>query len=434
MSIKARDLRNALTSLPPIEALTGGQPAKKDRVLSAFSQADRTLGNGVRVVGRVGLHGSERWQVGNSNPTSLTQRYPLKGIPRVAMRLKWKPTSGSFPFLRVLAVPAGPTQKLNGFGTYVADAPGGMLKVEVHYVGTDIEDKLWLIQLDTSGETWNAEKTDPGSAWSSLKRYEVDLRPDNIKDPDVMRVWSHMSSIEVTLSYIGGARVVSACVQERPWGYARSTSEYWLSAMATDANGEVVKNLPVNYPVTRKTVSDPSYGSSRLYGVVRQQHVELGPVLMSHSTWDESTQPVNATDTASITTGSTTWVDMLRPTLTEWNAGSPGWSLSAGGCAQQYHYSNAARELRGVNAAVPVRLRVYGKCVGTGSGHIRLQSEAFSMADMVVSATAQWREVSGVLRCGVAAEDPSTAMLFGRVDFGGDVLHIQHVVLEYLKQ
>lgn len=435
MPLKYRDLRNTATTSPPLEPLTGGQPAKKDRVMSAFAQTDRLMGHTRRIVGRCGLQGAEKFQVVSTNTSSLTQTYPMKGQERVAMRLKWRPTPGAMPTLTTLVVPSGATQRTNVLATYELDPSGGRLKVDVRFIGSVIKEASWYVDLPDSGEQYKGEKTDAAASWSALTRVDIPIMlPDDIKTAATMRTWSEMSSVEVTLSYINGCRVVDAVISETPFAYAQSTSDSgWFSSLSTDGSGKVVQNYPLNYPSTSKSLDDPSYGSEKLYSVTQMQQSNHGAMLMQFSSWCETTQPLGSSESASVSTSSTSWVDIIRPTFGEWRAAQPGWSLSAGGCSQQYRFSNAARVMRGVNSAVPVRLWVYGRCVG-GSGYLRLQSERYSFTEMTVSTTLGWHSVAGVMHTGVGAEDFSVAGVFGRVDNPAHVLHVHHVVLEYFNQ
>ena len=201
--------------------------------------------------------------------------------------------------------------------------------------------------------------------------------------------------------------------------------------MVTDASGQIVKTFPVEYPIEERGAADPTYGSNLLADVVNRQQTALGPVLASASLYDEATQPVTATDAAGVSTSSTTFVDMLHSSVSTWAAGNPGWSLASGGSSQQFKTSNALRETRDKNAAVPVRIWVWCSC-SSGSGTLRFMSEDYSVAELeVASATEAWRRCSGYLRCGLGPEDPSMLVMLGKTASGTDTLRVRHICIEY---
>lgn len=436
MAYKERDLRDTWTSEPPLEPLLGRKLAKRDRVLSAFANPDRLLGNGRRVIGRVGMHGSAEMQVGSANPASgLTQIYPTRVAVRTALRAKWTPTPGCFPVLSALVLPSGMTQKAPA-GTWVADVAYGLINVTVEFAGVGVETVSYSQVLPVSGETFAGEKQDPGAAWAALTRVEIPLiAPDNIKMAGVLHDWSETTTATLRLSYLGGVRVVDAVIQERPFAYVRDVASDTIisSPLVTDASGQIVKTYPVPYPVDERSATDPTYGSKMLADVVHRQQNLLGPVLASWSAWDETTQGVASTDADSVSTTSTTFVDMVHSSITSWAAGNPGWSLSSGGNAQQFLTSNGLRETRDKNACVPVRIWVWCHRVGSGTATLRFQSEGYSVAELKVnSSTEAWRRCTGYLRCGLGAEDSSVLTMLGKTSSGTDTLHVRHFLIEYV--
>ena len=135
MGYKFRDIRGTSSGTTPLGPLRAGRPMKRDRVMSSFADADRTLGNGSRVLGRVGLHGEAAQQIVSTTTSSgAVQVYPLKTASRVAMRGKYLLTPGHFVRVSVLALPSGATQKLSG-GSYVLDAVVGWIDVTAQFSG-----------------------------------------------------------------------------------------------------------------------------------------------------------------------------------------------------------------------------------------------------------------------------------------------------------
>lgn len=430
---KERDLRDTWSGEPPLQPLLGGKLAKRDRVLSAFANPDRLLGNGRRLIGRVGMHGSATMGVGSADPSSgFTQIYPTRVAVRTMLRARWTPTPGHFPMLSALVLPSGMTQK-GPAGTWIADVPYGLISVRVTFDAVASETVTWSKVLPVSGEQWAGEKQAPGAAWASLTRLEIPLvAPDNIKKAGPMHDWSEITLATASISVVGGARIVDAVIQERPWAYVRDVANdiHYSSTLVTNQSGQIVKTYPVEYPVDERGPSDPTYGSNNLADVVHRQQNLLGPVLASWSSWDETTQGVASTDADSVSTSSTTFVDMVHSSLTSWAAGNPGWSLSSGGNAQQFKSSNALRETRDKNACVPVRIWVWCHRTGSGTATLRFQSADYSIAELhVSSSTEAFRSCTGHLRCGL---DSSVLTMFGKTASGADTLHVRHFLVEYI--
>ena len=70
MGYKFRDIRGTASGTTPLGPLRAGRPMKRDRVMSSFADADRTLGNGSRVLGRVRLHGEAAPQILSTTTSS----------------------------------------------------------------------------------------------------------------------------------------------------------------------------------------------------------------------------------------------------------------------------------------------------------------------------------------------------------------------------
>lgn len=433
---KERDLRDTYTGDPPLEALLGRKLAKRDRVMSAFANPDRLLGNGRRVVARVGLHGSAEMMVGSADPASgATQIYPTRVAVRTVLRAKWTPTPGHFPVLSALVLPSGMTQKFSlGSLTWGPDIPYGLISIRVDFDAVASETVTWSKVLPVSGEQWAGEKQDPGAGWAALTRFESPMiAPDGIGKAGTLHDWSEITTATATISVLGGVRLVDAVIQERPWAYVRDVASDTLysTPLVTDGSGAIVKTYPVEYPIDERGPSDPTYGSKLLADVVHRQQTALGPVLASASLYDEASQGVASTDAEGVSTSSTTFVDLLHTSVTGWDDRTPGWSLSSGGNAQQFKTSNGLRETRDKNACVPVRIWVWCSVSG-GTGTLRFQSENYSVAELkITSATEAWRSCTGHLRCGLGPEDPSVLVMLGKTASGGDTLRVRHIVAEF---
>ena len=437
MAIRYRDLRQAFTTSPPIEALTGGRLARADRVLSVHRQADDLLGNDRGVVARVGLHGASAFQVVSLDPVNAAQLYPLRSVYRTVARVPaFSLLPGHFLRLSALVEPAGMTSKPAGDGTWKGDAAYGEIAAVVTWGGPSADTTTHKLVLTTSGETFAGEDPAAGAAWAGLRRVGVPLMfPDSVStSAGSVRTWSEGTTAEVVIKFKGGVRCVDLVLQQVPYAYARNvgTDTLYTSTLVTDGVGASVKTYPVAYPIEERSATDPTYGSALLADIADRQH-HLGPVLAHWTAWDESAA-VSETDLPSVTTTSTTFVDMLRTSVTAWASTAAGWSLSAGSTAQQFKTSNARRELRGLNACLPVRVWAYCARVGTGSAVLRFQSADHSVAELeVTSSTPAWRSVTGYLRCGAHPQDPSVLQVLGRATSGaGSNLSLSSLLVEFL--
>lgn len=437
-----RSLGVAGPGAPPITALLGGQLAKKDRVMSAYANVNELPTLFSRVIGRCGLQGAEHFQVASDDPDSGgVQLYPLKTDEREVMHLKWSVAPGSGIRIAALVAPSGMTSKYVAEpGSWIGDVPGGDVLIEATFTrpGDIYIASTTLPFLVVSPEEFAGEAQGPAAIWPTLRTVETNLLPyDN---GDIVDEHSSSEGVvcELVVKYKGGVRVVDLLVQETVnASYVRDIGtdapEDYMRTMTVDGSGSPVKKYPRDYPVSALSASDPTYGTVLMQDIVDRQHRELGPILAQHCAWDESTQPVTALEVEPLTIVGTDFQVMLSPGLDRWSADYPGWSMSAGGQAQQFKSSSATRITRDKDACVPVRIWV--RCWRTGSttATLRFQTENYSVAELTVATDAKvWRSVTGHMRCGLGPEDPSVLMMFGKCGAGiFDALHVSDVVVEY---
>lgn len=420
----------------PLGPLRGGQYAKRSRVLSALRDADDILGNGRRVLGRVGLHGEQQHQVGSTTTTSALQTYPTKAASRVALRWKGLLTPGHWPVVSMIFEPSGATQKVGG-GGFVLDAIVGWIDVTVAFTGPASETVTHTFSLPASGEANGGEGAAAGWAWAALRKVgPAVLAPVGaLQNAVTARLWSEGVTAEITVAYRGGPRVVDLVVQEQPFFYARNVgtdaTSTFTAPLAVAGDGQTPAAYPSNYPLEETSATDSTFGTTLLADVVNRQHSRLGPVLAQWSGWRES-QAVTATAAVGVSTTSLTFVNMLDTSLTAWSSASPGWSLASGGQAQQYASSEPRRITRDVDACVPVRCWVYGSRTGSGTSTVRFQSAGFSIAEVSITSSVDgWWSMTGNLRCSLGPEDTSVLQVFGKLAAAG-TLTVRHIVVEYL--
>lgn len=440
MAIRTRDLRSAWTTSPPLDAIAGGRLAKAHRVMATHAQADKLLGNDRNVIARVGLHGSSAFQVVSGyDPDNFVQLYPLRTVSRVSARVPpFAVLPGHLLRLSALVCPSGLTVKPGPEegDNFIDDGAYGRIDVNITWTGSPgVVASAYQVLLPASGETWGAEDTAPGAAWAGMRRVEILLMyPESFTTSAADRsAWGERVTASATIAYRGGVRAIDVALQQIPFGYARDigADTTYSSPLVTDGAGNTVKLYPVGYPIEERSATDPTYGSALLADITDRQHHALGPALMYWTAWDESTTSATATASPSVSTTSTTFVDMLDGSSSAWTEAGPGWSLSAGATAQQFKSSNALRELRGKNACVPVRCWAYCKHSITGAATIRFQTEDYSIADLAVeSTTPAWRSCTGHLRAGAHAQDPSVLQVLGKAAAGAE-LTIYAIFIEY---
>ncbi len=421
----------------PLGPLRGGRYAGRSRVLSAYRDADDILGNGRRVLGRVGLHGEAAHQiVSTTTTTSPSQTYPTKTASRVAMRCKVLLTPGHFPVVSALVVPSGATQKFSA-PNWILDAVAGWIDITIAFTGPASETVTHTFALPTSGETNGGEGAAAGWAWANLRRVgPAMLAPAGaLQNATTARLWSEGVTAEITIAYRGGVRCVDLVVQETPGRYARSlgvdASSTFTAPLAVGGDGLTPPTYPSMLPLEERSATDPTFGAELLADVVDRQHSRLGPVLAQWSGWREA-GAVTLTEGQGVTTTSLTYVNLIDTTLTAWAAASPGWSLASGGQAQQFATSEPRRITRDADACVPVRCWIYGSRTGSGTSLVRFQTADYSVAEVgVTSSTAGWWSATGHMRCGLGPEDTSVLQILGKVGAAG-TLTVRYVVVEYL--
>lgn len=438
--MKTRDLRDAFTTAPPLLALAQGSDAHADRVLATHAQADSVLGDGRRVLARVGLHAASAFQTPSTDPASPDQTHPLSTAVRTVARTPpVRLTPGHYLRFSALIDPSGMTQKYVAEpGSWVPDHAAGLISVSVRWVGPAAQTIVTSIDLPVSELEWAKEQTSDGGGWSKMSRVELPLLCPNggADDVDVLRAWCDGAiTAEVAVAYRGGVRVIDAVVQEVPFGYARDLAldTVFAAVLATNDAGQTLPSYLPDFPLEASSDGDPTLGSLLLADVTARHQHALGPVLMHWTAFDEGSTPVTALDVPTVSTDSFDFVDLVHQAITEWRPNSPGWSVSSGGHAQQFITSNGLRELRDLDACAPVRCWAYCYVTGGATAQLRFQTAAYSVASLTfASATPAWRSCTGHLRTGLGPEDPSVLALLGRIVSGaGAELHVSQLLIEY---
>lgn len=433
--MRKKDIQPLSSTNPPVGPYVGGQLGKRDRVGAAFADGVRVLGNGRRILARVGLHGSEQFQINSDNPVDPTfQQYPEADDVRYCIRRKFTLTPGHFPRLSALVVPCGETNKYAG-STWVSAGAGGAIAGSVTYDnGVDTETGTFLKYLPVSNQLYHGENAAAGAAWAELHRVEIFmLAPDDPRNviADLRRWCDGPVTVDLAVAFMGGVRCVDLVIQEMPWAYAREPATddvEWMIPMLGAAQQQEPDYIP-DYPIDETSGTDPAAGTQLLSDAARRQQAELGPILAEWSGWDEETQSITALDAAGVSTASATFVDLLESGVTAWDDTNPGWSVSAGGDARAFLTASHLLELRDKDACVPVRIWIWAARTA-GDAFVRFVSQSYSVGEIeVTSSTYGWWSVTAHLRCGLGAEDSSVLQLLGRCS--GGTLTVRHLTVEY---
>lgn len=438
MSVKQLALV-AETATPPIGPLTGGRQAKRDRVLSSMAEADRVLANGARVVGRVGLHGSENFQVVNVDPSvTATQTYPKWDDYRAALRLKWNLAPGCVVNVSAMAVPSGAVQKqVVSIWDEADEGPGGEIVAECRFInGANDETETRTIVPLVSLKEFYSLGSDPGEAWDRIRRYSTgSILPGDLMDATNLRKWADGTEVEVVIYYRGSPRVVDLVVQEVPYRYVQDADldAPTIAPLTVGGGYGPPATYPLEYPVEERSAADPTFGTLALADAVHRQQRELGPILANWTAWDEATQDVDEVEAEPVTSSTASFTEVLETSLTAYNEDGPGHSLASGGNARQWNTAGPRLELRDDDAVIPVRIRVYASVSGGGSSTVRFTSKSYSIAEMTISGgSAAWHEATGHLRCGLGPEDPSVMQVLAKRSGGGVTLNLYHFIMEYV--
>lgn len=421
---------------PPLAALTGGQIGRADRVASIFAEQDRILPHGRRIVAQVGLNGADAFSVPSTDPTETgSQDYPDADTVRIAYRAKFDLTPGHMLRAVVTFIPSGAVQVFEPIsGLWDVDGAGGRIVIETTFTNTGGPEVVTtLLEAPASPNEYGGESTYAGAVWAEAQRLRSKLIKPDMPDPATAASWSDEVTVDLSVGFQGGVRPICVVVHEEPFQYVRSTEdEDWATSIYTNGSGLPLPAYPTKWPVDQTNLGgEPHNGSEYLLATATRQTTALGPMLITASAWDESTQAVTSAETDEITTTSTSRVDLWRVSTTAWADTIAAWSVSSGGNAPQWNTSGPKLELRDKARVIPVRVRVYAKKTGAGSGVLRVMVADYSLVDLAVTSTSWgWVETTAHLRCGFGAEDPTTLIVLGNVTAGSTTLHVRYLQIE----
>lgn len=431
-----RRLLSESQSAPPLDVLRGGHPMKRSRASSIHATGDRVLRHGRRILLHAGLHGAQEWRISNAEPGSGggSQIYPMKGDEQVVMRVPAVPlTPGHFVRVGLIAIGSGAREKVSGIG-YVGDGAGGKVRVTATYSNTGGPvDVAHTIKLPGSAEQYHAEPTEAEGAWTHLRRVRSPLLlPADMADTSELAAWTDGVTVELELVFIESPRVVDLIVWEEPLAVARDLAAGdWVMPLHAGVGGGNLGQLAGGVPLIRRTSTDPGGGAEIIADAARHLCQEIGPVLLSYTTWSESDQGLIEEARAQTVT-SLTWIELLSSEV-EYSDLDQGWSASSGAGARRVQESEEHVVMRDVDNVVPVQCWIYAAMDSPGvSASVRFATEAYSVAEVLVdSDTWAWYSVKGTLRCGLGAQDPIVLQVFGRANHIGAELSWRYLVVAF---
>jgi hypothetical protein len=428
---RRRNLADAQTSTP-LDPLRGGLLMRRSRASSVHATGDRVLSHGRRVLLQVGLHGADDWHV-SDDAVGGALDHPHPDTERVVARLPAVTlTPGHFPRLYVVANPSGMTATA---GPLTAQGAKGIVRLACSFDnGIDSPTITKSVAIPGSTEANAARPTGPGAAWSHLHRRRSTLfEPANLALPANLAAWSEGFTVSMVLSYVGSPRAVDVIVVEEPIAYARDISAGdWSTPLHSNAQGDNAGQLAGPWPVVKRSASDAGGGVEVLTDAARRLSQEIGPVLWSATTWEESAGDFSSTEAGARSVTSTAWTELIDDVATAYTDDDAGWSLSAGANARRVQESEATAVLRDRTNAVPVRCYIYGRMTTAGpTARVRFETGPESVAEVSVTAGTSWgwHSAPGTLRCGLGAQDPTVAQVRGKVSGAGATFEWRYVLV-----
>lgn len=426
---------------PPVDPLQGGRTAKRSHVHQVMFHQDRILPAGRREVLRVGLLGSDEFQVpADTDPDGTgSQIYPEAGVLREVTQAHIRLTPGYGLVLSILCLPSGPRQQFTD-PLWDSDGIGGIVQLEVAFsLGIPTETVTRVFVLPNSQEEFAGEPAADGAAWDALEL--VQSSPIYFKDVDnddsALEQWGGTGvEAQVRLYYMGSVRPVDIVLHEEPhvFGADETTDTNWPTHCYTDGDGKPEVQYPDPWPQQQRSEApvDITHGTLQIADVARDQIDYLGPMIFSWSAYNESEADVAVADGETASIMSATWLGLHG--IGGWSLSNPGWSGACGGSsARPFDESNPILALRDKTGAIPVVVKVRAKMADVGQvGYVRIWASSTNFLEVVVNTNTMInRTASGWLKCNTGPWDRTVWNLLARVSGAGQELLLQSVTVCY---
>lgn len=410
----------------PLDPLRGGAIMRRDRASAVHATGDRVLRHGRRILLRAGLHGSGGWRIADTEPGQMSLTYPDSSTERVVMRMPaLNLTPGHFVRVVLIANPSGMTEAI---GSVPTGAVGKVKVTAVYNNGADTSVSR-TIDIVPSAEQYAAQPSGAGAAWTATYRYRSPLLlPADLSLIANLASWTDGVTVTLTLAYIGSPRVIDVVVYEEPYRLAYDLAAGdWIAPAHANGHGLNLGQLGGPVPVIKKSASDPGGGTEIILDAAARQCQELGPILLSATTWNEVRQDFDETEAEYQEVTGTSYTEIVAL----WSSGAydsdkAGWSLSSGANARRVQESEAVNVMRDADNVVPVRCWIYGAmstAAGSPTATVRFESSGEAIAEVAVAAGTSyaWHSATGHLRCGLGAQDPTVLQVRAKCSAGGGV-------------
>lgn len=422
-------------SKPHLINLAGGRLARRKAFPPIIRGQDRCPAVGRRVVATQSLCGEIEWLTPNADPTAAPNTHPLTGVVRTVARMRADITPGHFLRLSVACVPSGQTQTGGAGG--VAGGVQGSVRVQV----------VWYAQGASTATTTRvrtlpvsslADGYSPNVPWGAVRLRTFDLvAPPNLFDnPDLADWTGHVGAL-ITISHIGGARVIDCCLSEIPQQFVRESDDaadlwtYHVGAWPNPAGN--LQDMSKAWQRWSETSPDgrPQGGSWHMLDVAASQELRLGPHILNWTSYSESGSSPADTDVHAgnpVTTTSSSFVRLWDGDAGGYSTTAPGWCISSAAYARDASECDAywaGDQGTATAGSIPVIVAVYGGGDAGSAGTVRVQSAAHSWVDCPVATGAGgWNYAYGHLECGIGPGDDRIVQAFMRRDSGGSTLQI----------
>lgn len=419
-------------SAPNLLQLAGGRLARRKAIPPIIRAQDRIPAVGRRIVACQSLNGEIEWLTPDTDPTLGSSTHPNSTTYRIVGRYRTDITPGHFLRLSILCVPSGMTQIA---GDNVGAGVFGTLRVSTTWynqaagtVSTTHDATLPASAAQFGGS--------PANPWGAIHLRQIDLvAPPDIIDADDMATWSRHIGALITVSHLGGVRVIDMCLSETPYWVGRESddaADLWTSHIGglPTPDGALL-NMDEAWQRWSETSPDgrPQGGTWHMLDVAHAQGLRLGPALINWTAYNESDVSPSGNDVhdANIfSTTSNTFVGLTDATLTAYDEDSAGWTIASPAYSADYeenhdYWSGGHSALAG--ASIPVLVATYaGRAAGGAAGILRVQSSASSWVDVTLSGTEGWQYAYGHIETGIGPGDETTVQAFvRRTDVSGNV-------------
>lgn len=411
---------------PHVGPLVGGKLAKASRATAVMRAQDKPTALGRRIIGHQSLRGEHAWSVPDGNPTSGVLTHPPAGVLREVGRWRADVTPGHVLRLSALVIASGQTQGDIG-ASYIATGAQGALRVDATWTAQSAATttRSRSVALPSSTQQFGAAPTHPWTAIKLVKIWVVE--PASFSTHLEVATWTGHVGVDVTLSHIGGCRVVSAVLHEVPKELAREhddDADLWTSHIFATPTVESQGPI-IGWPFERlkDDGTDPRGGTMHLMDVAAAQGLRLGPQLISWTPWVESQATgVFDTEVLPVETASSSFVRLWDGAAVGYDEDEPGWSISSGAYARGYAENHTYWSRN--EGSIPVVVAVYAGAEDlTDEGTVRVQAAPWSWVDVrILDRDPAWWLGYGHLRTGMGPGDTSLVQAFFRRDAGiGDI-------------